>query len=49
VVGTDIAMHNNGLLGDGEIESFCLDVGSIAGNVHFSIFSMRTLGVYIFS
>ena len=51
VVGTNIAcnIHNNGLPGKGEIQSFCLDLGRITGNLHFSIVSTGTLGVYIFS
>jgi len=31
-VGTKMEIHNNGLLGEGKIESFYLDVGRITGN-----------------
>jgi len=36
-VGTKIEIHNNGLLGEGKIEHFYLEVGGIIGNFHFSI------------
>jgi len=36
-VGTNIEIHNNGLLGEGKIKRFYLDVGRIIGNFHFSI------------
>jgi len=42
-VGTNIEIHNNDLPGEGEI--FCLDVGRIIGNCHFSIALMGTLGL----
>jgi len=48
VVGTNIEIHNNGLPGDGERQSLCVDAGRVTGNFHFSIVSMETLGVYIF-
>jgi len=40
VVGTNIEIHNQGLPGEDEIQSFCLDVGRITGNFHFSIVPM---------
>ena len=38
-------MHNNGLPGEGEIQSFSLDVGRIIGNFHFYIALVGTLGL----
>jgi len=36
-IGTKIDIHNNGLLGEGKIKRFCLDVGRIIDNFHFFI------------
>jgi len=36
-IGTKIAIHNNGLLGEAKIESFYLDVGRIIVSFHFSM------------
>jgi len=44
-----IKMHNNGLPGKGEIESFSLDVSRIIGNCNFYIALMGTLVVNIAS
>jgi len=44
-IGTKIEIYNNALLGEGEIYSFCLDIGRITGSFHFSIVSMETLGL----
>ena len=44
-----IEIHNNGLLGEGKIESLYLDVVRIVGNFHFSIVPVGTLGVNVFS
>jgi len=41
-----IEIHNNGLQAKVKF-SFCLDIGRITGNFHFSIVPMGTLGVYI--
>jgi len=40
-----IEIHNNGLLGDGEILSFCLDIGRTTGNCYFYVVLIETLGV----
>jgi len=49
-VGTKIDKHNNGLLDEGKIERFCLDIGRIIGNFHLSIVvPMGTLGVNVSS
>jgi len=40
-VGTNIEIHNNGLLGEGKIDSFYLDVGRIVGNFHFPLFQWK--------
>ena len=47
-VGTEIDIHNNGLLGESKIERFYLNVGRIIGNFHFSIVAMKTLGANTF-
>jgi len=44
-VGTNIEIHNKGLLGKGKIERFYLDAGRIVSNFHFLIVPMGTLGV----
>ena len=46
-VGTKVEIHNNSLLGEGKIESFCLDLGRIIGNFHFYIVPVGTSGVNI--
>jgi len=43
-----IKIHNNSMPGEGEISSFCLDIGRII-DCHFYIVLMGTLGVNIFS
>jgi len=48
-VGTKIEIHNNGLLGEGKIKRFYLDVGRIIGDFHFSIVPMGTSGVKVSS
>jgi len=48
-VGIKIDIRNNGLLGEGKIERFYLDVGRIIGNFHFSIVPLGTLSVNISS
>ena len=48
-VKTKIEIHNNGLPGEGEIQSFRLDVARIIGSFHFSIVPAGTLGVNISS
>jgi len=48
-VGTKIDIRNNGLLCDGKIECFYLDVGIIIGNFHFLIVPLGTLVVNISS
>ena len=45
-VGTQIDMHSNGLLGEGKIEHFYLDVGRIIGNFHFFHCSTWNFGGY---
>jgi len=48
-VETKIEIHNNGLLDEGNIGRFYLDVGINIGNFHFSIIPVGTLGVNISS
>jgi len=43
VVGTNIEIHNNGLLGEGKIDSFYLDIGRFIDNFHFSVVPLETL------
>jgi len=49
VVGTNIEIHNNGLLGEGKIYSFYLDVSKIIGNFHFFHCSSGNFGFNISS
>jgi len=44
-VKTKTEIHNNGLLGEGKIERFYLDVCKIIGNFNFSIDPVETLGL----
>jgi len=37
-----VEIYNNGLLGEGKIETFCLDIGRIIGNFYFSLVLMGT-------
>jgi len=46
-IGRQMEMCNNGLAGEGEISGFCLDVGRIIGNFHFSIVTTENLVVSI--
>jgi len=43
--GTNIEIHNNGLPGEGKLESFYLNVCRIIGNFHFSTVPVGTLGL----
>jgi len=42
-------IHNNGLLGEGKIDDFYLDISRIIGNFHFSIVPVGTLEVNVSS
>jgi len=48
-VGTKIEIQNRSLPGEGETYRFCLDIGRIIGNFHFSIVLMGTFWVNISS
>jgi len=45
MIGTNIELHNNGLLSKGIIDSFCLDVGRIICNFYFSIVPVCVWGL----
>jgi len=44
-VGTKIDIHNNGLLDEGKIEHFYLDIGRIIGNFIFPLFHWELSGL----
>jgi len=48
-IGTKREMHTNGLLGEGKIDSFYLDIRRIIDSFYFSIVPVGTLGVNISS